>query len=72
MISIALNNQSASVYNVQLVSSNGKTVASKQINHAGGSSVNTFDVSSLNVKGLYFLKITSADGQTTTKSVLIK
>ena len=72
VISIALNNQSASVYNVQLVSSNGKTVASKQINHLGGSSVNTFDVSSLNVKGLYFLKITSADGQTTTKSVLIK
>jgi len=72
VISIALNNQNASVYNVQLVSSNGKTLASKQINHLGGSSVNTFDVSSLNVKGLYFLKITSAEGQTTTKTVLIK
>ena len=71
VISIALNNQDANLYNVQLVSSNGKIVASKQINHLGGSSVNTFDVSSLNVKGLYFLRITSAEGQTT-KTVLIK
>ncbi len=71
VINIALNNQSANTYSIQLVSGNGQIVASKQINHAGGSSVNSFDVSNVSAKGIYFLKITSAEGQTS-QTVLIK
>jgi hypothetical protein len=55
VINIALNNQTANTYSVQLVSSNGQVVASKQINHAGGSSVNTFDVTNVAAKGSYLL-----------------
>ena len=71
VINIQFNNQSANTYNVQLINNNGKIVARKQINHAGGTSLNTFDISSLNVKGSYFLKIASPEGETI-KTILIK
>lgn len=71
VINIQFNNQSANTYTVRLISNDGKVVARKQINHAGGNSLDTFDISNLNVKGIYFLKIASSEGETT-KTVFIK
>ena len=71
VINIVFNNQPAEVYQVKLIDVQGKIVATKQINHSGGFSVTPFDVSSSTVKGIYFLKIVSSEGETT-KLVMIK
>ena len=71
IINIALSNQSAGIYSLKVISAGGQVLASKQINHLGGNSVNTIDLSTVNAKGLCFVSITSKDVKTT-KTVIIK
>ncbi len=68
---VELSNQSAGIYSVKVISAGGQVLASKQINHLGGNSVNTIDLSAVNAKGLCFVSITSKDVKTT-KTVIIK
>ena len=68
---VDLSNQAAGIYTVKVVTAGGQLLASKQINHLGGNSVNTIDLSTASVKGLCFVNISSKEGQTT-KTVIIK
>ncbi len=70
-LNVELSNQSAGIYSVKVISAGGQVLASKQINHLGGNSVNSIDLSAATAKGLCFVSITSKDGQTT-KTVIIK
>ena len=71
IINIELHNPKSTKYKVALINLAGQVIISSQINHSGENSTTAFDVSKLNVKGLYFLKITSADSQVT-KPLFIK
>ena len=70
-IQIAFENQPAGIYTLKLTGIDGRTVAEKQINFLGGSNINHWDVSSMNLKGTYYLSISSVVGEVT-KAVLIK
>jgi len=70
-LNVELSNQSAGIYSVKVISAGGQVLASKLINHLGGNSVNSIDLSAATAKGLCFVSITSKDGQTT-KTVIIK
>ncbi len=70
-INVVLNNQAAGIYSVKVITAGGQILASKQINHLGGNSVNSIDLTAATAKGLCFVSITSKDGQTT-KTVIIR
>ncbi|MDQ6609024.1 MAG: T9SS type A sorting domain-containing protein [Bacteroidota bacterium] len=60
VINLQLNNMAAGIYNVRVFNSMGQVIASKQINHAAGSSTETIQAKGLS-KGIYQLEVVKPD-----------
>ncbi|MDQ6609228.1 MAG: T9SS type A sorting domain-containing protein, partial [Bacteroidota bacterium] len=69
MVTLQMNNMPKGIYNVRLVNSFGQTIVSKQINHAEGTSTETFGVNK--VKGSYLLEVTKPDNSKSTNKLII-
>jgi hypothetical protein len=58
-IKVMMNNMPKGIYNVRVINTAGQTVATKQIIHSEGSSVETIGINT--IKGTYMLEITKPD-----------
>ncbi|MGG9972080.1 beta strand repeat-containing protein [Ferruginibacter sp. SUN002] len=67
---LQLNNMPKGKYDVRMINSTGQVVLVKQINYAGGTSVETLKIDNASVKGMYQLEITKPDRTKTVLKVL--
>jgi hypothetical protein len=72
-INIALTEQPAGVYNVQLVNSVGQVAFTSRITHSGGTSTQTLNIGSENLpSGLYYLNIDLENGMKKTVKIFVQ
>jgi Secretion system C-terminal sorting domain len=68
-LSFTLTTKTAGIVNVQLTDANGKIVASKSMQVSAGSTTVNMPETAAMAKGIYFLKIITADGNTVTRLI---
>jgi hypothetical protein len=72
-INIALTEQPAGVYNVQLVNAVGQVAFTSRITHSGGTSTQTLNIGSENLpSGLYYLNIDLENGMKKTVKIFVQ
>ena len=69
LITLRINNMPKGIYGAKLLNTLGQTIMSKQINHGGGSSIQTIGVNK--IKGTYMLEIINPNNSKQTNKVVI-
>jgi hypothetical protein len=71
MVNLQFTNQPSGTYQVSLINATGQLVYKNTTQHAGGSSAQSFNLSSTVVSGVYQLEIIAADKTRHTQKLVI-